>query len=115
MHWDDIGLNFLVGGDGKAYEGCGYTVGAHTLSYNKLSICIAFIGDFESYEAPEKQLKAAQRLIDYGVSMKRIHPLYVLYGQRQLRNFESPGKLLFNQIMLWPHWSREVIPLTVTL
>lgn len=25
--WDDIGLNFLVGGDGRAYEGCGYKEG----------------------------------------------------------------------------------------
>lgn len=109
--WDDIGLNFLVGGDGRAYEGCGYTVGAHTKPYNQLSICIAFIGNFQSYEAPDEQLQAAQRLIDYGVSMKKIHPLYVLYGQGQLNNFDSPGKLLFNQIKSWPHWSEDIIPL----
>ncbi|KAJ6619660.1 Peptidoglycan-recognition protein LF, partial [Pseudolycoriella hygida] len=108
--WDDIGLNFLVGGDGRAYEGCGYTVGAHTKNYNAVSICIGFIGDFRTYEAPEKQLKAAQRLIDAGVDLKLIHPEYVVYGQRQLRNLDSPGILLYNQIMLWPHW--QVLTLT---
>lgn len=109
--WDDVGLNFLVGGDGRAYEGCGYTVGAHTLHYNNFSICIAFIGNFVSYEAPQKQLRAAQRLIDDGIKMNKIHPGYILYGQRQLRNFDSPGVMLYNQIMLWPHWSKEIIPL----
>lgn len=109
--WDDIGLNFLVGGDGRAYEGCGYTVGAHTKNYNKLSICIAFIGNFQSYEAPGNQLRAAQLLIKDGIDKKKIHPDYVLYGQRQLRNFNSPGIMLFNQIMLWTHWSRDIVPL----
>lgn len=109
--WNDIGLNFLVGGDGRAYEGRGYKVGAHTQNYNELSICIAFIGNFTSYKAPEKQLRAAQHLIDLGVSMKKIHPGYVLYGQRQLRNFDSPGILLYNQIMKWTHWSKDIIPL----
>lgn len=109
--WDDIGLNFLVGADGRAYEGCGYTVGAHTKSYNRLSICIAFIGDFQLYEAPEKQLNVAKKLIDYGISVNKIHPDYVLYGQRQLRNFDSPGILLYNQIVLWSHWSKDIIPL----
>lgn len=109
--WDDIGLNFLIGGDGRAYEGCGYEVGAHTRNYNRFSVCIAFIGDFKSYEAPEKQLKSAQRLIDYGISMNKIHPDYVLYGQRQLNSFDSPGLLLFNQIQSWPHWSKDIISL----
>lgn len=109
--WSDIGLNFLVGGDGHAYEGCGYLVGAHTYHYNRVSICIAFIGDFSTYAATEKQLEAAQRLIDDGIKMSKIHPDYVLYGQRQVNGFDSPGIMLYNQIILWSHWSEVIVPL----
>lgn len=107
-NFNDIAYNFLVGGDGRAYEGCGYTVGAHTLRHNNVSICIAFIGDFLMYEAPEKQLWAAKRLIDLGLNMRKIHPDYVLYGHEELTVSESPGTLLFNQIMYWPYWSKYV-------
>ncbi len=35
--WSDIGYSFLVGGDGKIYEGRGWNVvGAHTSGYNSV-------------------------------------------------------------------------------
>jgi len=44
-----IGYNFLIGEDGRAYEGRGWTcVGAHAPGCNTRSIGIAFIGDFSS-------------------------------------------------------------------
>ena len=47
--WLDIGYNFLVGEDGRAYEGRGWTrVGAHAAGCNSRSIGIAIIGDFTS-------------------------------------------------------------------
>lgn len=107
--WDDIGYNFIVGGDGLVYEGRGYKVGAHTKNFNRGSLFIAFIGDFTSVKAPEKQLEAAQRLISNGLTMNLIHPDYVVYGQRQIRNINSPGLMLYRQIMLWNHWSKEII------
>ncbi|RWS18382.1 peptidoglycan recognition protein 2 precursor-like protein, partial [Leptotrombidium deliense] len=34
--WDDIGYNWLIGGDGNVYEGRNWDKeGAHTLSFNK--------------------------------------------------------------------------------
>lgn len=111
LGYNDISYNFVIGGDGRAYEGRGYTIGSHTKNYNNGSICIAFIGDFTSYEAPEKQLGAAQRLINDGIKLSKIHPDYVLYGHRQLENTESPGTMLYNQIILWSHWSNETYPL----
>lgn len=112
-NWDDIGLNFLVGGDGRAYEGCGYKEGGHTqpLRSNFNSICISFIGEFSVYVAPQEQLIAAQRLIDDGIKANKIHPEYALYGQRQINNSTSPGSALYSQIKLWKHWSEEIIPL----
>lgn len=39
-------FSFLVGGNGKIYEGAGWRVGAHTVGYNDKSISISFLGDF---------------------------------------------------------------------
>lgn len=39
----------MVGGDGQIYEGNGWNKeGAHTYGYNKKSISIVFIGNFQS-------------------------------------------------------------------
>ncbi|XP_050337206.1 peptidoglycan-recognition protein LC-like isoform X7 [Bactrocera neohumeralis] len=107
--WGDIGYNFLVGGDGLVYEGRGwYNEGAHTLGYNKDSICIAFIGTFNVAVPTENDLKAAQLLIDEGVKLGVLPENYRLYGARQLSATESPGKALYSKIMKWPHWSRQI-------
>jgi len=47
--WLDIGYHFVVGEDGRVYEGRGWTrQGAHAGGCNARSIGIAFIGDFTS-------------------------------------------------------------------
>lgn len=59
-HWLQVGkqsfqmmilllfCSFLVGGEGKIYEGVGFhKVGAHTRGYNTRSLGIAFIGNFQ--------------------------------------------------------------------
>ncbi|KAH8322883.1 hypothetical protein KR059_009971 [Drosophila kikkawai] len=44
----DIGYNFLIGGDGRIYEGLGFGIrGEHAPNYNSRSIGIAFIGNFQ--------------------------------------------------------------------
>eukprot|EP00073_Rattus_norvegicus_P021389 XP_006232898.1 PREDICTED: peptidoglycan recognition protein 3 isoform X2 [Rattus norvegicus] len=43
--WCDVAFNFLVGNDGKVYEGVGWHVqGLHTQGYNNVSLGIAFFG-----------------------------------------------------------------------
>uniref|UniRef100_A0A1L8E2U6 Putative peptidoglycan recognition protein lc n=1 Tax=Nyssomyia neivai TaxID=330878 RepID=A0A1L8E2U6_9DIPT len=104
--WDDIGYNFLVGGDGSAYEGRGWDKqGAHTLGFNTDSICIAFIGTFVKITPPERQLLAAQKLIEWGVQLGKLSKDYRLYGHRQFIPSESPGAALYAIIKTWPHWS----------
>lgn len=112
MGWDDIGYNFLVGGDGAAYEGRGWnTEGAHTKGFNKRSICIAFIGTFISVLPPERQLQVALKLIEEGLRLGKLDPNYKLYGHRQLMGTESPGLMLYEEIKTnWPHWSDELNP-----
>lgn len=107
--WDDIGYSFLVGGDGAVYIGRGWKkLGAHTKGYNERSICIAFIGTFTTIRPPERQLLAAQRLIQEGVKIKQLDPNYRLLGHRQLMGTESPGAALY-EIMkqTWPNWSNN--------
>ena len=60
--WSDIAYNFLVGGDGLAYEGRGWDqVGAHTYGYNIKSIGIALVGTFMKELPPNRQVKLLYR------------------------------------------------------
>ncbi|XP_022213813.2 peptidoglycan-recognition protein LC isoform X6 [Drosophila obscura] len=107
--WDHVGYNFLVGGDGRVYEGRGWDrVGAHTKGYNRGSIGISFIGTFTAIRPAQRQLKACQLLIDKGVQLKMLAPDFRLYGHRQLSATESPGEELYKIIQTWPHWSHEI-------
>ncbi|XP_017101467.3 peptidoglycan-recognition protein SD isoform X7 [Drosophila bipectinata] len=109
--WDHIGYNFLVGGDGRVYEGRGWNyVGAHTKGYNTGSVGISFIGTFTKIKPTERQLKACQLLIAEGVRLKKLDPNYRLYGHRQLSATESPGEEVYRIIKTWPHWSHEIDP-----
>ncbi|XP_058790796.1 peptidoglycan-recognition protein SC2-like [Phymastichus coffea] len=105
--WDDIGYNFLVGGDGNIYEGRGWDVqGAHTKNYNSKSIGLSFIGNFNKEQPTDAQLEAAKSFLDYGLQNKKISDNYKLLGQRQLISTVSPGDLLYNIIKTWSHWSQ---------
>ncbi|XP_063987346.1 peptidoglycan-recognition protein SD-like [Diachasmimorpha longicaudata] len=103
--WDDIGYNFLVGGDGNIYVGRGWNVeGVHTFNYNKKSIGVGFIGDFDKVSPNEKQLRAAQQLLELGVKFRELASDYKLLGQKQLIRTASPGEQLYKIIQTWPHW-----------
>lgn len=108
-NWDDIGYNFLVGGDGSAYEGRGWNkVGAHTKGYNTRSICIAFIGTFNKVTPPMRQLNVTRLLLEEGVRLGKVDKDYKLYGHRQLAGFESPGQTLYDIIKTWDHWTEKL-------
>lgn len=110
VDYDDIGYNFLVGGDGAAYEGRGWDkVGAHTIGYNRQSICISFIGDFRHERPPKQQLIAALKLIRDGVKLNKISENYTLIGANQVSQTESPGKMLYQILTKLPHWSDPII------
>lgn len=108
-HWWDIGYNFLVGGDGNAYVGRGWTKeGAHTYGYNSKSIGIAFIGTFTNVKPPPQQIAACKYLIEKGVELGYIAKDYKLLAARQLQATESPGLLLFEEMKSWAHWAQTL-------
>ena len=66
--WDDIGYNFLIGGDGRAYVGRGWTrLGAHNRGYNAQSIGVAFMGSFQEEAPADRMISGVQNLIRSGV------------------------------------------------
>ena len=91
------------------YAGRGWNKeGAHTKGFNTKSICIAFIGKFNTVVPPKRQLRAAEKLIVEGIRLKKLDPNYRLFGQRQLVPTKSPGAALHLIIMKWPHWSADI-------
>ncbi|KAF5303682.1 hypothetical protein FQR65_LT00826 [Abscondita terminalis] len=108
--WSDISYNFLVGCDGKVYEGRGWGAeGDHTVGYNNLSVGIAFVGTFTHTLPSEPALHQAKVLIAHGVEIGAIDKDYVLVGHRQCITTESPGKALFDEIRTWDRWT-DVLP-----
>lgn len=105
---DDIGYNFLVGGDGAAYEGRRWDkIGAHTKCYNSRSIGVAFIGDFRVEEPTHQQIIALLKLLRNGVEMNKISQNYSLIGANQVQPTESPGRMVYQILTKLPHWSEE--------
>ncbi|XP_059616451.1 peptidoglycan-recognition protein LE [Phlebotomus argentipes] len=104
--WDDIGYNFLIGGDGNVYEGRGWNrVGAHTFGYNRKGLGISFVGCFMKTLPPKVSLDVCKLLIEKGVREGYIAPDYKLFGHCQCIPTESPGKMLYEEIKTWPHYS----------
>jgi peptidoglycan recognition protein LC len=106
--WDDIGYNFLVGGDGDVYEGRGWDKqGAHTKGYNSGSIGIAYIGTFNKKLPSERQLGAGFLIMKEGVNLGKLTSDYKMYAHRQLIASESPGAAFYEIIKTWNHWRND--------
>lgn len=101
--WCDIGYHFLVGQDGRVYEGRPENrLGAHVAGHNTNNSGISFIGDF-SWVAPSSgQMAAAARIVralsdNYGIPLNRSY----LKGHREAAGPGStacPGNGLANRL-----------------
>nr|BBK26515.1 peptidoglycan recognition protein 16 [Nephotettix cincticeps] len=77
----DILYNFVIGGDGKIYEGRGWTTyappalkGKRYSGLDKKSINVAMIGDYKDTDPPENMHMARKDLIDYAKEQNYIDP-----------------------------------------
>ncbi|XP_035661751.1 peptidoglycan-recognition protein SC1a-like [Branchiostoma floridae] len=104
--WDDIGYNFLVGGNGDVFEGRGWdTKGAHAgAKWNGRSIGICFIGNFTDKLPPEKAITAGKMLIQLSVERNKLMSNYTLYGHRQVLPRTCPGEEFYKIVTEWKHW-----------
>ncbi|CAB3239445.1 unnamed protein product [Arctia plantaginis] len=107
-YWD-IASSFIVGGNGKVYEGTGWLhVGSHTYGYNSRSIGITFIGNYNNDTPATESIEAVKALLRCGVENGHLSPQYHVVAHRQLMATESPGRKLYNAIRRWPHWLENV-------
>lgn len=105
--FNDIGPNFLVGGNGDVFEGRGANVfGAMVTAWNRRSISIMFLGNYVTFEPRESQFNHTKILLKTLVNEGVLHPNYILYGQCQLLpSTISPGPLLLSELRRFAHWN----------
>lgn len=70
--YSDIGYSWLVGEDGRAYEGRGWAyVGAHTSGCNSVAVAVSLIGNFHPPEGGQEPdpiiMDATRHIIDCAV------------------------------------------------
>ncbi|XP_007975284.3 peptidoglycan recognition protein 4 isoform X1 [Chlorocebus sabaeus] len=74
----DVAYNFLVGDDGRVYEGVGWNIqGVHTQGYNNISLGFAFFGTKKGHSPSPAALSAMENLISYAVQKGRLSSNYV--------------------------------------
>jgi len=100
--WCDIGYHFLIGQDGRVYQGrMENIVGAHAASANTNNVGISFIGTFTDRAPSTAMMDAAARIMKamsrtYGISLNRDK----VKGHRQVGTTATscPGNALYNQL-----------------
>nr|XP_058165275.1 peptidoglycan recognition protein 3 [Dasypus novemcinctus] len=74
----DVAYNFLVGNDGRVYEGVGWKVqGMHTQGYNNVSLGIAFFGNMLGSDPSPAAMSAAEGLISSAIQKIHLSPRYI--------------------------------------
>lgn len=94
--WADIGYHYLVGTDGRIYEGRPASVqGAHAGgANNKGNLGISVIGNFSKALPSRRQLDALAAFLEDRRKVLGI-PASALYGHRDLCPTECPGGALY--------------------
>ncbi|XP_052034626.1 peptidoglycan recognition protein 4 isoform X2 [Apodemus sylvaticus] len=76
--WCDVAYNFLVGDDGRVYEGVGWNVqGFHDQGYNNISLGVAFFGTQEGHSPSPVALSAMKVLISHAVKKGHLSSKYI--------------------------------------
>jgi hypothetical protein len=100
--WCDIGYHFLIGQDGKVYQGRVETkVGAHAANDNTNNVGISFVGTYETTVPTTAVMDAGAKIIKalsttYGIALNRTK----IKGHRQVGTTETtcPGEALYTRL-----------------
>ncbi|XP_069674053.1 peptidoglycan-recognition protein SD-like isoform X2 [Periplaneta americana] len=104
-NFTDIAFNFMVGGDGKVYEGRGWSVqGEFAEHFDDKSLGIALIGTFDETAPPDIQLNEAKELIIKSFKSGKLSSHYTLLGNRQVSETDKSSQELYDIIRSWAHW-----------
>ncbi|XP_046976843.1 peptidoglycan recognition protein-like isoform X3 [Vanessa cardui] len=113
LHDYDIPYNFLIGNDGRVYEGRGWNKeGAHTFGYNRCSVGIGFVGDYRGErphhsQVTESQLNRTRMLLEDGVRMGYLRPDFLIVGAKDIQDTASPGSNLLHALYLFDNYDHK--------
>ncbi len=101
-NWEDVGYHYMIGNtrpftkDGKLYVGRGEEFeGAHTKGYNKNSLGICLIGNFDYKMPSNNQFRTLFNLLEQKIEQYSI-PIKNVLGHNEIPNINKscPGKLV---------------------
>lgn len=106
--WGDIGYHYLIDEDGRIYQGRqggNRVVGGHAYCHNIGTLGIALLGNFDTEQPTQAQVKALQRLLGSLADLERIDlsaPVTFhgknfqspVVGHRDLMSTACPGRIL---------------------
>jgi N-acetylmuramoyl-L-alanine amidase len=96
--WAAIGYHYLVGKDGRIYEGRPVQYqGAHVSGANEHNLGISVIGDFNLHLPNTRQLAALRAFLDDQRVRFKV-PMRAVYGHRELNASLCPGDALFGWV-----------------
>ncbi|CAF1961711.1 unnamed protein product [Rotaria magnacalcarata] len=108
LDYVDIGYHFLVGENGKVYEGRGWDrQGAHSTGWNKDSFGICIIGNFNTASPNAKTLKAVRSWIECGVERGHVKENYYIITHQQSQSpglTKGPGNGALDIVRKWPRY-----------
>ena len=109
--WGDIGYNFVVGPDGKIFEGRAGgdgVVAGHAKGYNTGSVGIALLGDYHSNPLPAPLMKSLDALVLEKAELWNIDPsgsstfrgetMPNIVGHRDVGSTACPGDYTYAQL-----------------
>jgi hypothetical protein len=100
LGWPDLAYHFIVGRDGKVYEGRPYTaVGDTATSYDPTGhFLIVVEGNFDYDQPSAEQLEMLARMIAWGSAQFDV-PVDEIAGHRDLAGTSCPGTNLYAKIV----------------
>ena len=79
-------------------------MGAHTKGWNSISVSFAVMGNYHDHLPDSKVLRAIRRLMDLGVTLKKLTGDYKLYGHCDASRTLGPGEKFYNEIRGWKRY-----------
>jgi len=112
----DVQYNFLVGGDGRIYEGRGFSLqGGMPDSFSSQTLILAFMGAFFVTYPLDIQLRNSEAFLEEAAKNGFLDPDFRVAGAMDIRKSDSPGCRLNAQIKgSWKRYTDNPLKLLKT-
>lgn len=109
----DIKYNFLIGGDGKVYEGLDWLCKGEHVFLPFSAVHIGVIGDYSKYghnnRLSESQIKVLHDLFRYGKEKQKLYEHFGITPACCYKNASDPGDNVLSEIVHWPEFVRACL------